>query len=100
MSILTQVGFACALSTEFGHSFEQFVQWVAEVRGVELTGEPAEFFATHVYHLTDEQHSQLLKLIRDNVPSDYLQRSRRFAHLQSRLQSDPSLKAQRDGWGS
>ncbi len=100
MRILTPLGFAYSLAKEFGHSFEQFVQWVAEVRGVELTGEPAEVFAKHGYVLTDEQHAQLLKLIRDNVPSDYLERSRRFAHLQSRLQSDPSLKAQRDGWGS
>jgi hypothetical protein len=100
MSILTPVGFAHSLAKEFGHSFEQFVQWVAEVRGVELTGGPAEFLAAHGYDLTDEQHAQLLKLIRDNVPLDYLERSRRFAHLQSRLQSDPSLKAQRDGWGS
>jgi len=100
MSILTPVGFALALSNEFGQSFEQFVQWVAEVRGVEVTGEPAEFFAAHGYDLTDEQHAQLLKLIRSNVPSDYLERSSRHAHLQSRLQSDPQLKAQRDGWGS
>jgi hypothetical protein len=100
MSILTPVGFARALSTEFGHSFEQFVQWVAEVRGIEVTDEPAEFFAKHGYDLTDEQHAQLLKLIRDNVPSDYLERSRKHSHLQSRLQADPLLKAQRQGWGS
>jgi hypothetical protein len=41
-----------------------------------------------------------LKLIRSNVPADYLERSSRHAHLQSRLQSDQLLKAQRDGWGS
>ena len=100
MSILTPVGFAHSLAKEFGHSFEQFVQWVAEVRGVEVTGEPAEFFAKHGYDLTDEQHAHLLKLIRGNVPSDYLERSRRFAHLQARLQADLVLKAQREGWAS
>ena len=100
MSILTPVGFAHSLSKEFGHSFQQFVEWVAEVRGTEVTGGPAEFFAKHGYDLTDEQHAQLLKLIRSNVPADYLERSRKHSHLQSRLQADPLLKAQRDGRGS
>jgi predicted component of type VI protein secretion system len=100
MSILTPIGFAYSLAKEFGHSFEQFVQWVAEVRGVELTGGPAEVFAKHGYDLTDEQHAHLLKLIRDNVPTDYVSRERKWSRLQARLQADPFLKAQRDGWGS
>jgi hypothetical protein len=91
---------AWALAKEFRQSNEQVAEWVAGIRGVDVQGEPAVFIGAQLDSFTDTERAQLLKLIRDNVPTDYLRRERKWSQLQSRLQADPLLKAQRDGWGS
>jgi hypothetical protein len=91
---------AWALAAEFGHSNESVAGWIAEIRDVKVEGEPVAWLAGQLKTFTDTERAQLLKLIRDNVPTDYLSRERKWSQLQARLQADPFLKAQRDGWGS
>jgi hypothetical protein len=100
MSILEPTGYAWWLAKEFGFTFEQFARWIAQAQGIEFEGNASDFVGRHGYELTDTQYDTLIQLIKDNVPTDYVERSRKHTALQSRLQSDPLLKAQRDGWGS